>query len=230
MQIKFVLTESIYDCKIKITDSRGSRYYYISALCEEGAEPPFAVAEVFDGDFSLSLIPMMANTKAMMNEFDTNNWKEKLAQKAAGLILKSLEKIILHVGCSYHMVDVQDGDCLEIRFQTYAFGSFDRWELLALVPMCYAFFEVFGRKERYKLTDAFETNRKAVLKFTRTVLLMDSVFMGFFLLPITYFFQMSRTKRLTKNKKILKTLTKFNNLSAAERERFLEKQEEFFNK
>ena len=43
----------------------------------------------------------------------------------------------------------------------------------------------------------------------------------------TYPIQMARVKYLTRNKKVKKVLTKFNNLSDVERQRFFEKQEKY---
>ena len=230
MKITLALKESIYDCKIKISDSHGERYYYISALCEEGMTFSSITAEVFDNEFSLSLVPITADVKSALNEIEENDWKDKLAKKATGLLMNSLDKMFLRVGCNYHIKGLQDGDHLDITLQNYAFGTFDKFDILELVPMCYMFFEVANFNEYYKLTDAYETNRKDVLKFAKTVAFADVLGNGFFLTLFTYPIQVSRVKRLTKNKKISKVLTKFNNLSDVERQRFLEKQEKFFDR
>ena len=230
MKITLVLKESIYDCKIKISDSQGERYYYISALCEEGLNSSSITAEVFDNEFSLSLIPITADVKPILNEFEKNDRKDKLAKKATGFLMNSLDKMILRVGCNYHIEGLQDGDRLDITLQNYVFGTFDKLDILELVPMSYMFFEVANFNEYYKLTDAYETNRKDVLKFAKTFAFADVLGNGFFLTLFTYPIQVSRVKRLTKNKKISKVLTKFNNLSDAERQRFLEKQEKFFDR
>ncbi|MBE6552870.1 MAG: hypothetical protein E7666_00850 [Ruminococcaceae bacterium] len=230
MKIIFTLKASIYDCKIKITDSHGERYYYISALCEEEMNSSSIIAEIFDDEFSLSLIPMMADPKSILNEFEENDWKDKLAKKASKVLLNSLDKMILRVGCNYHVVGLQDGDRLDITLQHYAFGTLDRFDILELIPMCYSFFEVSNFNRYYKLTDAYETNRKDVLKFAKTLALTDILGNGFLVTLFTYPMQVSRMKRLTKNKKIRKTLAKFNRLTDAERQRFLDKQENFFER
>ncbi len=229
MKISLVLKESIYDCKIKISDSQGERYYYISALCDEGMTSSI-IAEVFDNEFTLTLIPITADVKSVLNEIEENDWKDKLAKKATGFLMNSLDKMILRVGCNYHIKGLQDGDRLDITLQNYVFGTFDKFDILELVPMIYSFFEVANFNEYYKLTDAYETNRKDVLKFAKTFAFADVLGNGFFLTLFTYPIQVSRVKRLTKNKKISKVLTKFNNLSDAERQRFLEKQEKFFDR
>lgn len=230
MRISLVLKESIYDCEVKIADSHGERYYCISALCEVGKASSSITVEVFDNEFSLSLIPTMADVKSVLNEFEADTRKKKFAKKATGFLMNSLDKMILRVGCNYHIKGLQDGDRLDIILQNYVFGTFDKFDVLELVPMCYTFFEVANFNEYYKLTDAYETNRKDVLKFAKTFAFADVLGNGFFLTLFTYPIQVSRVKRLTKNKKISKVLTKFSNLSDAERQRFLEKQEKFFNR
>lgn len=229
MQITLVLNGSLYDCKIKIFDSHGERYYYISTLCEKGITSSSITAEVFDNEFSLSLIPITADVKTVLNEIEETDWKDKLAKKATGCLMNSLDKMILRVGCNYHIKGLQDGDRLDITLQSYALGTFDKFDILELVPMIYLFFEVATFNEYYKLTDAYETNRKDVIKFAKTFAFADVLRNGFFMTLFTYPIQVSRIKRLTKNKKISKILSKFNNLSDTERQRFLEKQEKFFD-
>jgi len=230
MKVTLVLKESIYDCKIQITDSRGSRYYYISALCEDENVTPFITAEIYNNDFDLTLIPIMPDTTSMLDDFEENNWKDKFAKKATKGLFSSLEKAILRVGCTYRVEQVQDGDRLDINLQTYTFGIFDRFDLLELIPMMYMFFEVFNCNKLSKLKEAFETNRKDVLKFAKTFALTDILGNGLFLTLFTYPIQVGRIKRLTKDKKTSKLLAKFNNLSNTERQRFLEKQEKFFDR
>ncbi len=230
MKISLVLKESIYDCKIKISDSHGERYYYISALCEEGMTSSSITAEVFDNAFSLSLVPITSDVKSVLNKIEENDWKDKLAKKTTGFLMNFLDKILLRVGCNYHIEGLQDGDRLDITLQSYAFGTFDRFDILGLAPICYVFFEVANFNKYYKLVDAYETNRKDVLKFAKTFAFAEVLGNGIFLTLFTYPIQACRVKRLTKNKRISKVLTKFNNLSNAERKRFLEKQEKFFDR
>ncbi len=54
MKISFVLKESIYDCKIQITDIQGSRYYLISAL-SNNETTAYITAEVYGNEFDLAL-------------------------------------------------------------------------------------------------------------------------------------------------------------------------------
>lgn len=224
MGIILYLKESVYDCKIIITDSHGERYYNISAVYGEERQPSSIVAEVYDNEFSLCLIPMMAYTKSDIDEWEPTGLKDKLAKKASKFLLSAMDKMILRVGCTYHIVGLEDGDRLDITLQSYAFGTFDRFDILELLPMCYTFFEVSNFNDYYKLTDAYETNRKDVLKFAKTLSLADMLGNELLFTIFTYPIQVLRIKHLTKNKKIFKVLTRFNNLDFTEKQRFIEKQ------
>ena len=137
----------------------------------------------------------------------------------------------MRVACRYHVDQIEEGDRLVVALQGYFFGTFDRYDLLDLFPVMYMFFEVFRVDKQFALTTAFATNRKEVLKAARAL-----TFAGvwgidwLFTLLLAYPFQLVRVKHLTRNKKIAKTLIEFNRLSDAERQRFLEKQEEIMNR
>ena len=228
MKITLVLRESIFDCKVKITDSFGERHYFISALNEGKTKSSSIIADVFDNEFFISLIPVTSDIQSILNEVDEEDWKDKMAKKATRFLMNSLDKTVLRVGCDYNIVGLQDGDRLDIKLQSYVLGTFDKFDLLELTPMFYNFFEVSSFNERFKLTNAYEINRKDVIKFARAFAFSDVLGNGV-LTVVTYPIQVSRIKRLSKNKKILKTLTKFNILDNDKRERILEKQKNFFN-
>ena len=165
MKITLILKETIYDCSVKITDSQGERIYYISSIYEEGMNYSSITAEIFDSDFLLSIIPVMTDKNSILEDLEVKDWKDKLAKKATGFILNSIEKTLLRVGCDYRITGIQDGDRLDVTLQNYVYGTFDRFDILGLVPMCYTFYEVSLFNERFKLINAFETNRKDILKF-----------------------------------------------------------------
>ena len=223
MRLTLFLRETIYDCRILITDSHGKREYYISALTNDG---PSVDAEFFDDDFSLSVIPMLTDSKNILNEFESNTLIDKFAKKLAKTLMNALDTMTLRVACTYRITGCQDGDRLDISLQSYVFGTFDRFDIFELAPIMYAFFEVFDLNRRFKLTEAYETNRTSVLKFIKKFALADAFGSGILMYPI----QMHRAKRLTNAKKISKTLLRFNAMDEAERERFLTKQEKYMNK
>jgi hypothetical protein len=91
------------------------------------------------------------------------------------------------------------------------------------------FFEISKSNKFFKLAEAYGTNRESVLNCVRSLSLTEILEYGI-LTIFTYPVQVHRVKRLTRNKKILKHLTKFNTFSNAERQRFLDKQSKYIDK
>ncbi len=226
MKTTVFLKESIYNCKIIITDSHGKREYYISALTNEGPLEACVTAEFYDDEFSISVIPLMTNTQEILDGIENKTWKDKLAKKASKMLLNVLDTMTLRVSCTYRIVGIRDGGRLDLNLQSYVFGAFDRFDILELAPVMYAFFEVFDFNRRFKLTDAHEVNRTQFLKAIKKFALAEAIGNGFLMYPI----QMLRAKHLTKNKKICRTISKFNALSDEDRARFLEKQQKYMEK
>lgn len=230
MNVSFALNNSIYDCKLQITDAHGSRYYLIPALTDEGASDSMVTVDIFENALDLTLVPLTPDLNAVLAGWEETTWKDKLAKKATVALGSSLEKMLLRVGCRYHIDNVQDGDRVDITLQNYLFGRADRFDLLGLLPMMYAFFEVSHGTARMALVDAYETNRKDVVKYAKMMALTDILGNGIFSTLFSYPLQVSRIKHLSKNKTIRKTLMRFSRLSEPERQRFLEKQERFFDR
>jgi hypothetical protein len=95
--------------------------------------------------------------------------------------------------------------------------------------MCYAFFEVSNFNNYFKLKKAYETNRKDVIKFAKSFALTDIFGTGFLGTLFTYPIQVGRIRYLTNNKKVFKTLYKFNNYTDDERQAFFEKLNKFLS-
>ena len=228
MQVTFSLKESIYDCRITVTDSKGSRFYHIPAMHDETLSAATVTAEVFDPAFDLTLTPFMPDTDSAISQLEEVSWTDKFAKKASKLLFDTIENALLRVGCRYRIHGAQDGDALDLVLQTYVFGTFDRHNLLEPFPVMYMFFEVFQGNRLFPAVTAFETNRKEVLRMARGITFAGALGIDFLLtLLFTYPIQIARVKRLTSNKKVVKTLTRFHSLSDAQRQQFLDKQEAF---
>lgn len=224
MNITLVLKNSICDCKLQITDTQGSRYYLIPAAQEETTDVYFSM-EVFGETFDLNVIPLVADLQPTLNEWEENTWKEKLAKGLFTTMTALLDKTVLRVGCRYHITNVQDGDRLEIEMQGYRFGTTAMWDLLGLLPMMYVFFEISCFNQRFEPLDAYETNRKDVVKSAKMLAASEVLGNGFFATLITYPIQVGRIKRLSGHRKIFKTVHRFYGMSEEKREALMKKQE-----
>ncbi len=230
MKITLALTESIYDCKIEIKDSQGVRDYFISALEAGENGTSYITAEVFDSDFDLKLTPMTINIKPTLDELEDTSWKDKFAKKIVDAFVSIANKMMLQVECMYRAENVQENDRIDINLQTYVFGKFDRFDLLELIPAAYTFFEASNFNLHYKLFKAKPKNRKEVMKSAKVIASTDMLGNGFFGMLITYPIQVTRMRYITSDKIIVNSLIKFNNLSEEKRQKFLDKQDKFFDK
>ena len=223
MKISIMLKSSLYDCKIQITDSMGIRDYYITAPYDDDSPYSSVTAEVFDNEFTMSLIPVTANINPIIDSSEGNTLKDRFAKKAAKALFRTAEKIFLRITCEYSITGIDDGDRLDIDLQHYSFGVAEIHDTLDIIPIEYMFFEVSNFNKRYELTNAYATNRKDFLKYAKMYSLACSAEDGIFGFLFIYPIQSLRTRWLTRNKKIFKTLSKFNSLNDIERRKMLEK-------
>lgn len=231
MRILFVLKESIYDCSLQITDANGSRCYRIPALNNdtETAEPS-VIVDVWGESCDVTVIPLVPDYRKELNALEEDTWKDKVAKKTAKVMLASMENMFLRVGCSYCLRGLTDGDRVDIRLQRHVFGSFDRFDLLDLIPVAYQFFEVSQFNTRFEPIGAFATNREEVVTSARTLELVGSLANGPLASLLIYPIQVGRIKRLSKNKKVFRVISKLHRMSDEKRKKWLEKQEAFLDR
>ncbi len=219
MTLTVLMRGSMYDCKLKITDVQGTRYYLLP-LADDVC--PSITVDVFDDAFDLEVLPLMPDVQQLLDEVETNSRKEKFAVGVTRALSAIADHMLLRVGCRYHITDLQDGDRLDVELQEYPFGLFDRFGLLELLPMIHMFFEVSCFGKRYEPIDAFETNRKDVLRAAKMMAFSGGIGNGCLWGLISYPIQMGRAKWLSSHHTIRRTVLKFHRMSDAERERLME--------
>lgn len=222
MKIKLQFDNSIYNCQVIIRDPSGSRTHTVNL---EEDRPVSLETDVAGSDFRLTVIPKMADYESALAGADIQDWKDKLAAKVGRVLFSILDHMLLRVGCTYTVAGIPENGMICLSPQEYVFGMFDRFDLLELIPMAYMFFEASCNGVLCECTDAFATNRKEVLASARKLALVD---FGLHLL-FTYPIQVGRIKRLTSDKKVKRTLVKFNRSSQEQRQKILEKKEKFMS-
>ncbi len=223
MRLSLIFSNSFYNCEVIIKDTSGIKQY-VANLQENNLE--LLEIDVESSHFELTVIPKMPDYQSAFSDMEIQNWKDRLAQKLGNALCATLDKMLLRVGCTYMISDIKENDVICIRGQEYVFGTFDKFDLFDLVPMTYMFFEASCNGDLCKCSDAFAMNRKEVISSAKKLMLID---FGLHLL-FTYPIQMGRIKKLTSDKKVKRTLMKFNMLDQKEREKILNKKEEFMSR
>ena len=223
MKLSLFFSNSLYNCEVIVKDTSGIKKYVTNV---EDKQSDFLEIDVESSSFELTVIPKMPDYKSAFLDMDVQNWKDWLAQKVGNALCSTLDKMLLRVGCTYMISDTKENDIICICGQEYIFGTFDKFDLFELVPMAYMFFEASCNGDLCKCSDAFALNRKEVISSAKKLILID---FGLHLL-FTYPIQIGRIKKLTSDRKVKGTLIKFNMLDKKEREKILNKKEEFMSR
>ena len=223
MRLSFDFSNSPYDCEVIIKDTSEIRNYVVNVSDKQS---DLLEIDVESSRFELTLIPKMPDYKSAFSDMEIQNFKDRLAQKIGNTLCSVLDKMLLRVGCTYMISDTKENDIICICGQEYIFGTFDKFDLFELVPMAYMFFEASCNGDICKCSDAFAMNRKDVVSSAKKLVLID---FGLHLL-FTYPIQIGRIKKLSSDRKVKKTLIKFNTMDKKEREKFLSAQEQFISR
>ena len=216
MRLSLDFSNSPYDCEVIIKD-RSEIHNYVVNVSDKQSE---------SSRFELTLIPKMPDYKSAFSDMEIQNFKDRLAQKIGNTLCSVFDKMLLRVGCTYIISNAKDDNVIRIESQEYIFGTFDKFDLFELVPMAYMFFKASCNGDICKCSDAFAMNRKDVVSSAKKLVLID---FGLHLL-FTYPIQIGRIKKLTSDRKVKKTLIKFNTMDKKEREKFLSAQEQFISR
>ena len=223
MRLSIDFSNSPYDCEVIIKD-RSEIHNYVVNVSDKQSD--LLEIDVESSRFELTLIPKMPDYKSAFSDMEIQNFKDRLAQKIGNTLCSVLDKMLLRVGCTYIISNTKDDNVIRIEGQEYIFGTFDKFDLFELVPMAYMFFEASCNGDICKCSNAFAMNRKDVVSSAKKLVLID---FGLHLL-FTYPIQIGRIKKLTSDKKVKKTLIKFNTMDKKEREKFLSAQEQFISR
>ena len=223
MRLSFDFSNSPYDCEVIIKD-RSEIHNYVVNVSDKQSD--LLEIDVESSRFELTLIPKMPDYKSAFSDMEIQNFKDRLAQKIGNTLCSVLDKMLLRVGCTYMISDTKENDIICICGQEYIFGRFDKFDLFELVPMAYMFFEASCNGDICKCSDAFAMNRKDVVSSAKKLVLIDFGLHLLFAYPI----QIGRIKKLTSDRKVKKTLIKFNTMDKKEREKFLSAQEKFISR
>ena len=223
MRLSLDFSNSPYDCEVIIKDTSDIHNYVVNVSDKQS---DLLEINVESSRFELTLIPKMPDYKSAFSDMEIQNFKDRLAQKIGNTLCSVFDKMLLRVGCTYIISNTKDDNVIRIESQEYIFGTFDKFDLFELAPMAYMFLEASCNGDICKCSDAFATNRKDVVSSAKKLVLIDFRLHLLFTYPI----QIGRIKNLTSDRKVKKTLIKFNTMDRKEREKFLSAQEQFISR
>ena len=222
MKVSLIISSSLYNCEVIVKDHLESKKHIVNL---EDKQSDLLEIDVESGRFELTLIPRMPDYQSALSDIEIQNWKDKLAQKVGNALCSMLDKMLLRVGCTYTVSGIKENDVIYVSGQEYCFGIFDKFDLFEFITMAYMFFEASCNGVLCECSDAFAMNRKEVVSSAKKLVLSN---FGLHLF-LTYPIQVGRIKKLASDRKIKKTLLKFNKLTEKERQKVLDKKEKFMS-
>jgi len=223
MKVTLRLKEALFNCGVQISDSRGVQQYQLSVPTDDSNVQSYVTVDMYDSEFDLLLIPIVVDTKSVLDDFEMKSLKDKFSKKTTEFLFTAMEKSMLRVSCKYRISGINDGDKLDIDMQVYAFGTFDRFDIFELYPVSYTFFEASQNGRRFDLIETLSLNRKFFIKNAKKIQAVGFIGGSFLFNIITYPFQITRIRWLTRKNKISEVLLKFNKMNDSQREKLIKK-------
>lgn len=220
--IRFEFDNSIYDCDLQIKDLAGVRTYHIPVLnAEEGNDNIFET-DILGDSIEITLTPVAANLSSHMNEIRSDlkqeGWKGKLLFGFLNKVLSSLDGLCLRTSCTYRISDISDNSVYLVRLSGYVHGSTIIADLFNIFPIMYMHYEVLRNYNSFEPINALALNRKDIIRDAKKLAVLDFGLHTLIMYPI----KVSRAKRLTKDKKVKKTLQKFYRLTPEKRQQLFD--------
>ncbi len=218
-----------YDCRVEIEDMLGRRDYTFPLATITEEDHPRMLLDVYGDDFTLTLTPMASDFKPLKEDIKAtlkDGWKEKLLGGIATVALSALSQMILRLACTYRITLPpsemgQNGIVpvtLKAEIQGYVKSGVFSVELLELEPVMYGYFEVKLNGTVPPFQKARGVNHREVMRIARIAGILHGL--GSI---IMYPIEVGRFKRLTKDKKVNRTMRKFYRLSPEKREKIRKK-------
>jgi hypothetical protein len=238
MKITFHLQDTaLYNCTLHIRDARGARAYHMNTLTATGTPAvPTLTVEVTGDSVEIVTLPRLSPSLAEeAKSLKGDTMLETIALRALGKAACAFSKAgFLQNAITYRLplrerigTDVGGSDAIHLHLTERFFCPTPEWmtEVLDLYPLTYVFFELSerlseGLSERlseednpYTPATLRDLNRLELLRLTRKLILLQCAGETILLYP----FLMSRIKRLSKSRVVLRRLKKLYRLPPEER-------------
>jgi hypothetical protein len=226
MKITFHLQDTaLYNCTLHIRDARGARAYHMNTLTATGTPAvPTLTVEVTGDSVEIVTLPRLSpSIEEGARQAQGDTVLGTIALKALGKAACSFFKAgFLQTAITYRLplrerigTDVGGSDAVHLHLTERFFCPTPEWmtEVLDLYPLTYAFFELCEGDSPFLPASLRDLNRLELLRLTRKLILLQCAGETILLYP----FLMSRIKRLSKSRVVLRKLKKLYRLPPEER-------------
>ena len=232
MKLTFHLNNTnLYNCTLHVRDARGARAYHMNTLTAVGTPSVDTITVEVTGEVveivTLPKLPAALVEEVKQAKGDT--LPETIALRALGKVACAVSKAgFLQSAVTYRLPlrerigqDVGGSDAIHLHLAERFYCSTPEWmsELLDLYPLTYVFFELSERLSEgdspFPPAALRDLNRLELIRLTRKLVLAQCAGGALLLHPVL----MSRIKRLSKNRVVLRKLKKLYRLPPEEREK-----------
>ena len=208
-----ILENELFNCNIRINDAKGAHYYQVPQIDPLNKEPLLLDVEIEGSECDIAIAPIECDTDKIYEDKSSQTFFNKITSKLAKKVFSSITEAILRVTCEYHLCNLKNEDCINIVAKQYIYGVGDRWYKGGCVPISYSFYEVEHNGKRAKVKQAFGTNRNEMMKNAKQLAFLTALEY----LLIIYPFEVSRIRNLSKDKEVIRTIQRFNEMTPEER-------------
>ncbi len=205
--------------RMQITDSSGTRYFYM----ETEKEAKNMEFDIFGDSFDLIVTPRFPDNEKIFKDEKPEKFMDKLGKRAIKSLVNFSKDMYFMTECAYHFENFHDGDTVNIKMTIYSFPSNnwgENWLYIELIgfPVEYMFYDASLSGKRLEPKSALCLNRKKVIRRARPFLLVsyDSL-----LTIISYPLQMIRIRYLSGKRKIFSTLLNFSRMDEEKRWKYI---------
>jgi hypothetical protein len=226
MKITFHLQDTaLYNCTLHIRDARGARAYHMNTLTATGTPAvPTLTVEVTGDSVEIVTLPRLSpSIEEGARQVQGDTVLGTIALKALGKAACSFFKAgFLQTAITYRLPlrerigrDVGGSDAIHLHLTERFYCSTPEWmsELLDLYPLTYVFFELSEGDTPFPPAALRDLNRLELIRLTRKLVLAQCAGGALLLHPVL----MSRIKRLSKSRVVLRKLKKLYRLPPEER-------------
>ena len=216
---------ALYNCTLHVRDARGARAYHLNTLTAVGTPTVDTVTiEVTGESVELVALPRLSEGfKEEVDRFTGDTLPETVLLKALGKAAYAFSKAgFLHAAVTYRLPlrerigrDAGGSDAIHLHLTERFFCPTPEWmsDLLELYPLTYVFFELSEGDTVHTPAALRDLNRIELLRLTRKLTLLQCAGGALLLHP----FLMSRIKRLSKSRVVLRKLKKLYRLPPEKR-------------